>query len=72
LQAAHRLWPAVAALGAVAIFATELVRPEIYRALLHRPWAWPLALLAAVGLGVAMTKRDRTGFLGSCAFLGSR
>jgi cytochrome d ubiquinol oxidase subunit II len=57
--------------GLVAIVATELVRPEIYRALAARPWAWPLALLAALGLaGVFFFRaRDLPAFLSSSAFL---
>ncbi len=68
-HAARVLWPAVAALGLVAIVSTELVRPEIYRQLLARPWAWPLALLAFAGLVGARRLRDLPAFLGSCAFL---
>ncbi len=71
LQAARRLWPLVAALGALSIVATELVRPEIYRQLLARPWAWPLALLSFAGLAGAflLRGRDLPAFLCSCAFL---
>jgi len=73
LQAARVLWPAVAALGLGGILATELVRPEIYRQLGARPWAWPLALVAALGLAGAFWFRARgrelLAFLSSAAFL---
>jgi cytochrome d ubiquinol oxidase subunit II len=73
LQAARGLWPLTAALGLVCIGATELVRPEIYRQLLARPWAWPLALLSFGGLAGAFLlrgRRDLPAFLASCTFLG--
>jgi cytochrome d ubiquinol oxidase subunit II len=72
LQAARALWPAVGGVGLVAIIVTEMVRPEIYRALLARPWAWPLAAVAALGLaGVFLFRsRDLPAFLCSAAFLG--
>jgi hypothetical protein len=57
------------ALGLVAIGATEIVRPEIYRQLLARPWAWPLALLALAGLIGAPWLRDLPAFIASSAFL---
>jgi cytochrome d ubiquinol oxidase subunit II len=63
------LWIAMAALGLLAIVSTELVRPEIYRQLLARPWAWPLALLALAGFIGAQVLRDLPAFLASCAFL---
>ena len=71
LRAARVLWPVVAVVGAVAIAATRLVRPEIYRSLSSRPWAWPLVLLAALGLlgALAVRGRDLLSFLSSCAFL---
>jgi cytochrome d ubiquinol oxidase subunit II len=71
LQAARGLWPLVAALGALSIVATELVRPEIYRQILARPWAWPLALLSFAGLAGAfvLRGRDLPAFISSCAFL---
>jgi cytochrome d ubiquinol oxidase subunit II len=69
LRAARALWPAVVVLALVAIAATALVRPEIYRQLLARPWAWPLALLALAGLVGTRVLRDLQAFLASCAFL---
>jgi cytochrome d ubiquinol oxidase subunit II len=73
LQAARVLWPAVAALGVMAIAATALVRPEIYRQLGARPWAWPLALLSFLGLLGAFVFRARgrelAAFLSSATFL---
>ena len=71
LRAARSLWPAVGGAGVLAIVATGLVRPEIYRGLAARPWAWPLALLAALGLvGVFWFRgRDLPAFLSSSAFL---
>jgi hypothetical protein len=51
------------------IGATEIVRPEIYRQLLARPWAWPLALLALAGLIGAPWLRDLPEFIASSAFL---
>ncbi|MGZ6126404.1 MAG: cytochrome d ubiquinol oxidase subunit II [Myxococcales bacterium] len=69
LQAARLLWPAMAVLGALAIVATALVRPEIYPQLMARPWAWPLALLALAGLIGARTLRDLPAFIASSAFL---
>ena len=69
VRAAHVLWPAMTALGLVAIGATEIVRPEIYRQLLARPWAWPLMLLAFLGLVGARWLRDLPAFLASSAFL---
>jgi cytochrome d ubiquinol oxidase subunit II len=72
LHAARILWPVVAAMGLFVIAATGLVRPEIYRGLLSRPWAWPLALVAFLGLAgaLALRGRDLLAFLASCAFLG--
>jgi cytochrome d ubiquinol oxidase subunit II len=69
LRAAHVLWPTMTALGLVAIAATEIVRPEIYRQLLARPWAWPLALLALAGLIGARWLRNLPAFIASSAFL---
>jgi cytochrome d ubiquinol oxidase subunit II len=69
LRAARVLWPAMVVLGLLAIAATEVVRPEIYRQLLARPWAWPLALLALAGLIGARALSDLPAFLASAAFL---
>ena len=71
LRAARVLWPVVAAAGLLVIAATTAVRPEIYRGLSSRPWAWPLALLALLGLcaALALRGRDLLAFLGSSAFL---
>jgi len=71
LRAARVLWPVVAAAGLLVIAATAMVRPEIYRGLLARPWAWPLALLALAGLcgALAVRGRDLLAFLCSSAFL---
>lgn len=66
---ARVLWMAVAGGGIVCIAATHAVRPSLYTALVTRPWAWPLALIAAAGLFGAMLLRDLRGFLASCAFL---
>jgi hypothetical protein len=41
----------------------------IYRQLLARPWAWPLALLALAGLIGAPWLRDLPAFIASSAFL---
>src|ERR1700730_6661053 len=38
------------AYGTMTALGLEIVRPKIYRRLLARPWAWPLALLALAGL----------------------
>jgi len=69
LRAARVLWPTMLALGLFAIAATEVVRPEIYRQLFARPWAWPLALLALGGLAGARALGDLPAFLASSAFL---
>ena len=65
------LWPATGGIGLIAIAATALVRPEIYRALATRPFAWPLAVVAALGLlGTFFFRgRDLPAFLSSSAFL---
>ena len=69
IRAARALWIAVAAGGLLCIAATSLVRPSLYTALLSRPWSWPMALLALVGLAGALRLHDRRGFLASAAFL---
>ena len=73
LRAAAVLWPLVAAIGVLAILATGWVRPSIYAALAARPWAWPLALLAAAGFVGAFAFRIRgrelPAFLASAVFL---
>jgi cytochrome d ubiquinol oxidase subunit II len=73
LRAARVLWPLVAALGALCIAATLLVRPGIYRALLGRPLGWLMVAAALLGLVAAFwfraRGRDLAAFLGSSAFL---
>ncbi|MBS2021180.1 MAG: cytochrome d ubiquinol oxidase subunit II [Deltaproteobacteria bacterium] len=74
----RRAWPAVGALGIVAIVATQQVQPTIYSNLLARPLAWPLVLIAALGFGACLRRVLRTSnnptseliaFCGSAAFL---
>jgi cytochrome d ubiquinol oxidase subunit II len=71
LRMARLLWPVVAAVGLLVVVATAVVRPEIYRGLLSRPWAWPLALVALLGLvgALVLRGRDLLAFLASSAFL---
>jgi cytochrome d ubiquinol oxidase subunit II len=71
--AARRLWPAVLFATAGVTALTAVVHGGLFRALWHRPWAWPLPLAAAAGLVTVFSalrrRQERRLFLGSAAFV---
>jgi cytochrome d ubiquinol oxidase subunit II len=73
-RAALRLFGAVVLLWPLVTVATSRVQPEFLRSLALRPVAWIFAAGAAGGLVSALASlrsgRDRSAFLGSCAFVG--
>jgi cytochrome d ubiquinol oxidase subunit II len=70
---ARRLWPAVLALGAGLTAATAATQPEHFAELVHRPWLWPLpvlAIAAAVLCPRALARgQEGRAFLLSCGFI---
>jgi cytochrome bd ubiquinol oxidase subunit II len=73
LRAARRLWPAVLALGAALTAATAATQSAHFAELIHRPWLWPLPILAiaaAILCPRALVRGDEgRAFLLSCAFV---
>lgn len=73
VNAARRLWPGVLALGAGLTVATVATQPAHFAELIHRPWLWPLPVLAIVAalLCPRAISRGEEGraFLLSCAFI---
>jgi cytochrome d ubiquinol oxidase subunit II len=72
-RAALRLSAAVALLWPVVTLATVRINSDFLESLASRPLAWALAAGAAVGLVTMLRSlrrgRDRSAFLGSCAFV---
>lgn len=73
VNAARRLWPVVIALGAGLTAATVATQPAHFAELIHRPWLWPLPLLAIASAmlcprALARGEEGRA-FLLSCAFI---
>lgn len=73
--AARRLWPVVIALGAALTAATMATQPAHFAGLTHRPWLWPLPVIA-IGASIlcprAMAQgKESRAFALSCAFIGS-
>lgn len=70
---AFRSWVAVLVLGAAATLATAWLRPELYSALMSRPWTLVLVLLMLSGLaGVFLTLRrgrELSPFVSSSLFI---
>jgi cytochrome d ubiquinol oxidase subunit II len=68
-----RALPLTLALMLATTVLTALVQPRFFAAFARRPWAWPLPAGALAALVVAWLAsrrgRERTAFLGSCAFL---
>ena len=68
-----RAYAVTAALGAAAIAATDVVRPQLYAQMLARPLSYPLLLLAAGSLAAVFVLRARgkelPAFLASAGFL---
>jgi cytochrome d ubiquinol oxidase subunit II len=73
--AARRGWIVGVVLAAGTTAATALVRPGLFVALAHRPWLWPLPLVAAASPAVALRAvsrgHDLRAFLASSAFVAS-
>jgi cytochrome d ubiquinol oxidase subunit II len=73
LAFAHRAWMGALALWVVSTAATAWVRPEVFRGLAARPWAFALVALACAGAWgayrYASRGRDLAAFLSSSAFL---
>jgi cytochrome d ubiquinol oxidase subunit II len=72
-RAAVPIWTAVVVLLAATTFATAAVRPDLYQALLARPWTWPLVpAIAGCLAGVFVlhqSGRELPAFLCSAGFL---
>jgi cytochrome d ubiquinol oxidase subunit II len=72
-KAARGATLAVIALLIGVTIATYCVQPRLFSDLARRPWAWPLPLVSLAGLAIALVQhrrgRERSAFLGSCAFL---
>ncbi len=72
-RAASRALVGVALLLVLVTAATTTVQVGLFASLARRPWSWPLPLLSAAGLAVALVGhrrgRERLAFLGSCGFL---
>jgi cytochrome d ubiquinol oxidase subunit II len=72
-RAGRRFLAAVAILWPVVTFATARVNADFAPALARKPSVWPCAAAALTGLVVSFAAlargRDRSAFLGSCAFL---
>ena len=70
---ARRLWTATAVLFVVVSLETQIVRPDLYRAMILRPFAWiSWALIAAGALAIWTGFRgraERRAFAGSCAVI---
>jgi cytochrome d ubiquinol oxidase subunit II len=79
LTTAVRAWLVAWVLTAAVTAATAAVRPSIFVALLHRPWAWPLPTLSIASAvvisrclaGAGPRGVERRAFVASCAFIGS-
>jgi cytochrome d ubiquinol oxidase subunit II len=75
VAAARRLWPVVLALGAALTAATAATQPAHFAELVHRPWLWPLpvvAITAAIRCPRAIARGEEgRAFLLSCAFIGA-
>jgi cytochrome d ubiquinol oxidase subunit II len=72
LAAAKLLWVAIVGFGVLTTYLTALVRPELYRTLIDRPWTWAFAMVIIASLAsiawAVKKKRELTAFLSS-AFL---
>ena len=70
---ARRLWPIVVGLGAVLTAATVATQPAHFSELTHRPWLWPLPLVAIASAMLcprAIARGDEgRAFLMSCTFI---
>jgi len=70
---ARRLWTATAALFVIVTLQTQVVRPDLYRAMILRPLAWiSWALIAAGALAIwtgLRGRNERRAFAGSCAVI---
>jgi cytochrome d ubiquinol oxidase subunit II len=70
---ARRLWPLVLLLGAALTAATAATQPAHFAELTHRPWLWPLpvvAIAAAILCPRAIARGDEgRAFLLSCTFI---
>ena len=72
-SAARRLWPIVMGLGAILTAATAFTQPAYFATFAHRPWVWPLPVIAiAAGIlcprAIAQGKESRA-FALSCTFI---
>jgi cytochrome bd ubiquinol oxidase subunit II len=70
---ARRLWTATAVLFVIITLQTQVVRPDLYEAMVRRPFAWvSLAAIAAGALAIWTGLRgraERRAFAGSCAVI---
>jgi cytochrome d ubiquinol oxidase subunit II len=70
---ARRLWPVAAALFILVSLETNVVRPELYQAMLQRPLAWLSLVVLVVGVWALWTglrgNAEVRAFAGSCAVI---
>ncbi len=70
---ARRLWTATAVLFVIITLQTQAVRPDLYGAMIHRPFAWvSLVAISAGALAIWTGLRGRAehrAFAGSCAVI---
>ena len=69
------LWLGIVAAGAIVTFFTAALRPQLYEALIARPWTWALAIGAVAGIAGVFwfhaKERELPAFLSSALFIGS-
>lgn len=68
-----RLWPILALLSGVAVWATVTVRPQVLENYRSKPAGWMIPVLVAAGLGGMLyftrAKQERKAFLASCLYV---
>jgi cytochrome d ubiquinol oxidase subunit II len=67
------IWLLVILVGAITTYATNVVRPELYRNLISRPWTWLFVFLIIGSLAAVFQstakRQELRGFLASSVFL---